>query len=298
MPPRPRRSRSTPAASRSPPTGSPERGRGNRRRDGGRPRARRAGANGARLGSVSLAGASAALRYIDAGQGACRRRDGDGGEGAARCGCRSRRAHAARRYRLPCSGRGGAAHRGTAGRDAPPRRLRGSAWPTPASGRSRPARSAAARRSCCCPVRRAPITRSTRSSSSRRQGRAGRGRRALGDSRRRARIRRPRCTVSSTATSRADRYRATPGAGLGDCGVAQTYAWDGRRLRLVEQSAMGECRGNPNYLRTWIATVAAIDARDATRLREAPRRRSARRRRGRLHLLVRMHLLRRLCRCA
>lgn len=45
------------------------------------------------------------------------------------------------------------------------------------------------------------------------------------------------------------------GRGLGDCGVAQRYAWDGRRLRLVEQNAMGECRGNPNYLRTWIARV-------------------------------------------
>ncbi|KQT31891.1 hypothetical protein ASG29_08375 [Sphingomonas sp. Leaf412] len=45
------------------------------------------------------------------------------------------------------------------------------------------------------------------------------------------------------------------GRGLGDCGVAQTYAWDGRRLRLAEQRAMGECRGNPHYLRTWIARV-------------------------------------------
>lgn len=45
------------------------------------------------------------------------------------------------------------------------------------------------------------------------------------------------------------------GRGLGDCGVSQSFAWDGRRLRLAEQHAMGECRGNPNYLRTWIAKV-------------------------------------------
>lgn len=45
------------------------------------------------------------------------------------------------------------------------------------------------------------------------------------------------------------------GRGLGDCGVAQSFAWDGRRFRLVEQNAMGECRGNPNYLRTWHARV-------------------------------------------
>ena len=45
------------------------------------------------------------------------------------------------------------------------------------------------------------------------------------------------------------------GRGLGDCGVSQGFAWDGTRLRLVEQSAMIECRGNPNFLRTWHARV-------------------------------------------
>lgn len=45
------------------------------------------------------------------------------------------------------------------------------------------------------------------------------------------------------------------GRGLGDCGVTQGFAWDGRRFRLVEQAAMGECRGNPHYLRTWHARV-------------------------------------------
>lgn len=43
------------------------------------------------------------------------------------------------------------------------------------------------------------------------------------------------------------------GRGLGDCGVRQRFVWDGERLRLIEQSAMGECRGNPDYLPVWRA---------------------------------------------
>jgi hypothetical protein len=45
------------------------------------------------------------------------------------------------------------------------------------------------------------------------------------------------------------------GRGIGDCGVQQSYVWDGTKLRLSEQSAMGECRGNPNYITTWRAEV-------------------------------------------
>ncbi|TXC72106.1 DUF1176 domain-containing protein [Sphingomonas ginsenosidivorax] len=45
------------------------------------------------------------------------------------------------------------------------------------------------------------------------------------------------------------------GRGIGDCGVQQSYVWDGTTLRLSEQSAMSECRGNPNYISTWRATV-------------------------------------------
>jgi Protein of unknown function (DUF1176) len=45
------------------------------------------------------------------------------------------------------------------------------------------------------------------------------------------------------------------GRGLGDCGVKQDFVWDGSRLRLIEQSEMGECRGNPNYITTWRARV-------------------------------------------
>ncbi|SEK88603.1 Protein of unknown function [Sphingomonas palmae] len=45
------------------------------------------------------------------------------------------------------------------------------------------------------------------------------------------------------------------GRGLGDCGVSQAFAWDGTRLRLIEQAEMSECRGNPNFIRTWTARV-------------------------------------------
>ncbi|WP_374943798.1 DUF1176 domain-containing protein [Sphingomonas sp.] len=45
------------------------------------------------------------------------------------------------------------------------------------------------------------------------------------------------------------------GRGIGDCGVAQQFVWDGTRLRLSEQRAMGECRGNTDYITTWRATV-------------------------------------------
>lgn len=45
------------------------------------------------------------------------------------------------------------------------------------------------------------------------------------------------------------------GRGLGDCGVEQQFVWDGDRFRLSEQSGMGECRGNPNYMTTWQAHV-------------------------------------------
>ncbi|MGN6375282.1 MAG: DUF1176 domain-containing protein [Sphingomonas sp.] len=46
------------------------------------------------------------------------------------------------------------------------------------------------------------------------------------------------------------------GRGLGDCGVEQQFVWDGSSFRLSEQSQMGDCRGNPNYITTWRARVA------------------------------------------
>lgn len=46
------------------------------------------------------------------------------------------------------------------------------------------------------------------------------------------------------------------GRGLGDCGGSESYVWDGSRFRLVEASAMGECRGAWHWITTWSATVA------------------------------------------
>ncbi|KQS49603.1 MULTISPECIES: DUF1176 domain-containing protein [unclassified Sphingomonas] len=45
------------------------------------------------------------------------------------------------------------------------------------------------------------------------------------------------------------------GRGLGDCGVHQRFVWDGKRFRLSEQSAMRECRGNADFITTWRARV-------------------------------------------
>ena len=41
--------------------------------------------------------------------------------------------------------------------------------------------------------------------------------------------------------------------GLGDCGTRSDYAWDGARFRLVYQEEMEECRGSLAYLTTWRA---------------------------------------------
>ncbi|WP_186456825.1 DUF1176 domain-containing protein [Sphingomonas suaedae] len=43
------------------------------------------------------------------------------------------------------------------------------------------------------------------------------------------------------------------GRGIGDCGSAERYVWDGTRFRLIEARAMGECRGSINWLRIWQA---------------------------------------------
>lgn len=45
------------------------------------------------------------------------------------------------------------------------------------------------------------------------------------------------------------------GRGLGDCGSSQGFAWDGKRYRLVTQDDMRECRGNTNFIATWRAIV-------------------------------------------
>jgi hypothetical protein len=43
--------------------------------------------------------------------------------------------------------------------------------------------------------------------------------------------------------------------GLGDCGLGQDFAWDGMQFRLVDQTEMGECRGSVDYITTWRAAV-------------------------------------------
>ncbi|MDT8760455.1 DUF1176 domain-containing protein [Sphingomonas psychrotolerans] len=47
--------------------------------------------------------------------------------------------------------------------------------------------------------------------------------------------------------------------GVGDCGSEETYVWDGAMFQLVEARSMDECRGSPNWLRTWKAE--AVPAR-------------------------------------
>ena len=47
------------------------------------------------------------------------------------------------------------------------------------------------------------------------------------------------------------------GRGIGDCGQAERWAWDGRQFRLVERFELNDCRGLPPSLwpRTWVAKL-------------------------------------------
>lgn len=45
------------------------------------------------------------------------------------------------------------------------------------------------------------------------------------------------------------------GRGVGDCGTAADYAWDGTRFRLSREERMDECRGSLTLLPTWRAVV-------------------------------------------
>lgn len=49
------------------------------------------------------------------------------------------------------------------------------------------------------------------------------------------------------------------GRGIGDCGRAETYVWDGDMFRLVEAFAMDECRGSIEWMRLWRAKVEFTD---------------------------------------
>jgi hypothetical protein len=45
--------------------------------------------------------------------------------------------------------------------------------------------------------------------------------------------------------------------GVGDCGSSQAFVWDGAMFRLVEATQMGECRGSTNWLTVWRAEARA-----------------------------------------
>jgi Protein of unknown function (DUF1176) len=45
------------------------------------------------------------------------------------------------------------------------------------------------------------------------------------------------------------------GRGLGDCGTAEHYVWDGKRFRLIQQRVMGDCRGVIDWIPVWRANT-------------------------------------------
>jgi hypothetical protein len=49
------------------------------------------------------------------------------------------------------------------------------------------------------------------------------------------------------------------GRGLGDCGSAENYVWDGDMFRLIDASAMHECRGAYEWITTWRAKYRKLE---------------------------------------
>lgn len=49
------------------------------------------------------------------------------------------------------------------------------------------------------------------------------------------------------------------GRGLGDCGSSESYVWDGTAFRLKEAMSMEECRGSLDWIRVWRADVKLTD---------------------------------------
>ncbi len=45
------------------------------------------------------------------------------------------------------------------------------------------------------------------------------------------------------------------GRGLGDCGSSESWVWDGAMFRLTSATAMGECRGSIDWIPLWRAEV-------------------------------------------
>ncbi len=48
------------------------------------------------------------------------------------------------------------------------------------------------------------------------------------------------------------------GRGPGDCGTSNNFAWDGEQFRLAEQHFMDECRGAWDWPRVWVAEVSLV----------------------------------------
>lgn len=45
------------------------------------------------------------------------------------------------------------------------------------------------------------------------------------------------------------------GRGIGDCGTAERFAWDGEMFRLIERREMNQCRGSPHWITVWRANA-------------------------------------------
>lgn len=64
--------------------------------------------------------------------------------------------------------------------------------------------------------------------------------------------------VNATFDAKTGRLEShAKGRGIGDCGGAEAYVWDGTMFRLVEARSMPECRGSVNWLTTWRAEAVA-----------------------------------------
>ncbi len=48
------------------------------------------------------------------------------------------------------------------------------------------------------------------------------------------------------------------GRGLGDCGSSESWVWDGATFRLTSATAMGECRGSLDWIPIWRAEVKVV----------------------------------------
>lgn len=54
------------------------------------------------------------------------------------------------------------------------------------------------------------------------------------------------------------------GRGVGDCGSAENYVWDGDMFRLIEASAMQECRGAYDWITIWRAKYRKLEQSAST----------------------------------